>query len=68
MLINKPASMFEDTHQYNSGVVQSLKHPRQTVAAIANELDTSFCAGYDEPGAPITKLTGISQHMESTLN
>jgi len=68
MVINKPSSMFEDTHQYNSELVQRLKDPAKTAWAIVKDLDTSFSTGYDDPGAPTTKMTGISQHLYSTLN
>jgi hypothetical protein len=68
LLINKPASMFEDTHQCTSGAAQTLRHPARVAAAIANEFDTSFCINYDEPGATAVKLAGISQHMRSTLD
>ena len=60
--------MFEDTHQFNSNMAQTLRHPGQTVSAIVNELDTSFNQGYDEPGANMYQLQNISQHMKSTLN
>lgn len=48
--------MFEDTHQFNSQMAQKIRDPVQTVAAIVNNLDTSFNVGYDEPGAKITKM------------
>ena len=60
LTINKPASMFEDTHQFNSGMTQTLRHPSQTMSAIVNELDTSFNTGYDEPGANMYQLQNIS--------
>jgi len=59
-ILNKPMSMFEDTHLQTSSKVAKLFDPVKTAKEILIENDTSFCEGYDQPGVDMVTLAGMS--------
>lgn len=64
MLINKPMSLFLDTHFQTSIKVKELMDPVQTTQEIL-DVDTSMCENYDEPGVNTARLSKISMNMPS---
>lgn len=68
MLINKPASMFEGTHLQTSSRVHEIQDACETTKSIIQDLDTSFCERYDEPGVSGAALRTISQNHKSIIH
>ena len=62
MIVNKPFSMFENTHLQTSGRAQEIVDPVNTTQVILDQ-DTNFAERYDEVGVANVKLAGISQHL-----
>jgi len=68
MMINKPFSMFEGTHLQTSSRAHEIRDPNKTTVGLLEDLDTSFCEKYDEPGVSGARLRTISQNHESIIH